>query len=222
MNLNNVTILLPALNEEVAIGKTIDELKKYGYENIMVMDNDSKDETVSVALDHGAKVCNQPLRGKGNAVKLGISFIKTPLIIMMDADYTYPAKYVGDMLELLEDYDVVMAERHIRLDNSMSLTNLLGNRALSLFGSILYWFWTSDLCTGMWGFRKAAVDQFNIVSPHFTLEADLFTNARVKNYRIARLPIAYRSRYGKTRSHLHMGHGIKIGAFLLKRKMKIC
>jgi glycosyltransferase involved in cell wall biosynthesis len=222
MNSNDVTVLLPALNESGAIGKTIDEIRKHGYLKIIVVDNSSKDDTALVAIEHGARLLNCETRGKGNAVKFGIAQIKTPYIVMIDADYTYPAKYINDIVELLEDYDVVMAERHIRLDNSMPLANLLGNRALSLCASILYWFWTSDLCTGMWGFRSGVLDKFDIVSPHFNLEADLFTNARKNKCRIARIPIAYRSRSGDSHSHLHIWHGLKIGLFLIKRRLGLC
>lgn len=217
--MQNVTILLPALNEAQAIGKVIDEIKDCGYYNIMVIDNGSTDSTQAMALERMVQVKEEKRKGKGYAIKNGLEYLATPYVIMMDSDYTYPAKYIKEIHELLKDYDVVMAERHIRLDNSMTLTNLLGNRLLSLMGSILFWFWTSDICTGMWGFRMEAIEKFNLNSPHFTLEADFFTNARLKKCRIARMPIQYRSRLHGSRSHLTILHGLQIGWFLIKRRL---
>jgi glycosyltransferase involved in cell wall biosynthesis len=217
--MQEVTILLPALNEAQAIGKTIDEIKDYGYCNILVVDNGSTDHTQQMALERMVQVKEEVRKGKGYAVKNGLEYLATPFVIMMDSDYTYPAKYIKEICELLKDYDVVIAERHIRLDNSMTLTNLLGNRLLSLLGSILFWHWSSDICTGMWGFRMEAIEKFNITSPHFTLEADLFTNARKHGCKIARMPIQYRSRLHGSRSHLNIGHGLEIGWFLIKRRL---
>jgi glycosyltransferase involved in cell wall biosynthesis len=219
--MHEVTILLPALNEAQAIGKTIEEIKDYGYFNILVIDNGSTDGTADMALQRMVQVKREQASGKGYAVKRGLECLATPYVIMMDSDYTYPAKYIKEICELLKDYDVVIAERHIRLDNSMRLTNLLGNRLLSLLGSILFWFWSSDICTGMWGFRMEAIEKFNITSPHFTLEADFFANARKYKCKIARIPIQYRSRLGGSRSHLNIGHGLEIGWFLIKKRLGI-
>lgn len=216
---NDVTILLPALNEAESIGKTIDGIKAHGYNNIIVVDNWSDDGTYVQGEKHGATVAFELSRGKGNAVKKGLSLVKTPYAVMMDSDYTYPARYIDDIVELLEDYDVVMAERHIRLDNSMALTNLFGNRLLSLLGSILYWYWSSDICTGMWGFKKAVVDGFDIQSTNFTLEAELFIKSVSHRRRVARLPIAYRSRLGNRRSHLHIWHGFQICGYLIRHRV---
>jgi dolichol-phosphate mannosyltransferase len=218
MKESDVTILLPAFNERESIGEVIKSIKKYGYSNILVVDNLSEDDTYSQAKSNGASMAFEVKRGKGNAIKKGLSLINTPYIVMMDSDYTYPAKYINDIVELLEDYDVVMAERHVRLDNSMSLTNLFGNRIISLLGSILFWYWTPDICTGMWGFKKGVLDKFNIQSTHFTLEADLFVNARVNKCRIARIPISYRARIGGSKSKLHVRNGIGIVWYLIKRR----
>lgn len=219
MDKDKVTILLPALNEEAAIGRTIDEIRDKGYSKVLVIDNGSTDKTIEIAEEHFAEVYREPHCthcGKGYVVTCGIQLVTTPYLVIMDSDYTYPSRYIEDITDLLEDYDVVIAERHIRLDNSMTLTNLLGNRFISLLGSSLFWYWTSDICTGMWGFKKEAVDKFILTSRSFELEADFFINSRKKNFKIARVPIAYRKRYGT--SHLRLGHGIEISWFLIKSK----
>jgi len=78
-NIKKITVVIPALNEEQAIGSVIkeipiNELKKMGYEvEIMVIDNGSKDKTRYIANSHRAKVIVQPIKGYGNAYKAGFA-----------------------------------------------------------------------------------------------------------------------------------------------------
>jgi dolichol-phosphate mannosyltransferase len=217
-NKDSVTVLLPAKNEASGIGKLVRDIRDNGYANIIVIDNSSTDGTYQIALQNGARAIDEPAKGKAIAIKRGIKEIGTPYVVMMDADNTYPAKYITDVLELLQGYEIVMAERHVRAPDSMTPTNLIGNKILSLLASVLYGQWTSDVCTGMWGFRTGILKQFDIKSRHFTLEAELFVNAVKAKRRIVRIPIVYRSRMNGSRSHLQMGHGLEIGWFLIKRR----
>ena len=95
-NIKKITVVIPALNEEQAIGSVIkeipiNELKKMGYEvEIMVIDNGSKDKTRYIANSHRAKVIVQPIKGYGNAYKAGFANATGDIIATGDADLTYP------------------------------------------------------------------------------------------------------------------------------------
>ncbi len=217
------TVILPALNEAESIGHTIDDVKENAPPcHIIVVDNGSYDGTGALAAARGAMVITEALRGKGNAVKKGFRLVATPYVILMDSDYTYPARYIRDMVELLDEgYEVVMGERHIRQDNAMNLINLFGNRVVSLLGSVLYWYWSSDICTGLWGFRTEALERMHITSNGFSLEANFFSSARLANCKIARVPIAYRARINNGHSKLKIRDGFGIGWLLIKKRVKI-
>jgi len=88
----DVTILIPTLNEEEAIGKVIQELKSYGYHNILVVDGYSQDRTVEIARENGAKVIYQVGHGKAAAIKTGLERVRTPYVLIMDGDGTYDPK----------------------------------------------------------------------------------------------------------------------------------
>ena len=94
--MKKITVVIPALNEEQAIGSVIkeiptNELKKMGYRvEIMVIDNGSKDKTKYIAHDNGAKVIVQPIKGYGNAYKAGFANATGDIIATGDADLTYP------------------------------------------------------------------------------------------------------------------------------------
>ncbi|GAF69640.1 unnamed protein product, partial [marine sediment metagenome] len=108
-NIKKITIVIPALNEEQAIGSVIkeipiNELKKMGYEvEIMVIDNGSKDKTRYVANSHKAKVIVQPIKGYGNAYKAGFANATGNIIATGDADLTYPFNDLPKIIKKMED-----------------------------------------------------------------------------------------------------------------------
>lgn len=218
MRSGEVTVLLPALNEAETIGPLIDGLRSYGM-RVLVVDNGSSDGTAAVATSRGAQVIKESRRGKGWAVMRGIRELATPYLVMMDADGTYPTDQVFQVATMLDRFDVVMGERHIRLKGAMKPMNLLGNKLLSMAASLLYGHYTADLCTGMWGFRMEAIEKLELKSAGFTLEAELYTESVLRGCRIGRLPVIYRARPNKGGSHLRLRHGLEIGWYLLKRRI---
>lgn len=216
----DLTILLPAHNEADVIGRLLDEIKQEVATPhvVLVCDNLSTDTTARVAAEGGATVVHGPLIGKGNAVRSALPHITTPYVVMMNADYTYSATYVDLIYELLRgSNDVVVGYRSLVESGSMTHTNSIGNWLLSMIASMLYRKRIYDLCSGMWGFRKEALDKFTLTSSGFSLEADLFTNLVKNGCKLEQIPISYRRRMGGA-PKLHVLDGLKIGLFLLRRR----
>ena len=198
-----VSIILPALNEELTIGRVIDEipkeaLQKLGYRvEVVVVDNNSNDGTARVAKERGAKVIVEPVRGKGKAIRKGFESVRGDFVFMLDADYTYPATYIPQMLGVLQGgYDVVIGSRlkGKLSQGAMSNMNLVGNRLLALVASLLYGKKISDLCTGYWGFTRKAVKNLDLDAKGFEIEAAIFASLARKGYRIVEVPVQYRRR----------------------------
>lgn len=135
MSNQQVSIILPALNEAETIGRVIDEIPREQLEHsgysvrTIVVDNNSSDDTGKVARDRGAEVIFEPRRGKGIAVKTAFQYCNSDYIFMLDSDYTYPATYIPQMLILLEDgFSVVIGSRLSgkREVGAMSHLNLRG------------------------------------------------------------------------------------------------
>jgi len=223
-----VCIIIPALNEEETIAKVIEEIPKERMEGrgytveIIVVDNDSTDRTKQIAEEKGAKVILEPMRGKGRAVTAAFRSINKDFIFILDADYTYPATYIPEMLQVLEEgYDVVIGSRlRGQIEKgAMTRFNLMGNRLLALLASILYGTKISDLCTGYWGFRGAVVKDLKLDAIGFELEANLFTEIAKKGYRMAEVPIHYRRR--PTQSKLgSLKAGFTIGLTLIRNRFR--
>lgn len=221
-----ISIILPTLNEEETIGKVIDEIPRQALERagytvqVLVVDGNSTDRTRGIAQEKGAEVIIEPRKGKGRAVRTAFEQVKADFVFMLDADYTYPATCIPDMLHILQQgYPVVTGSRlkGKRDRGAMSRLNLVGNYLLTWMANILYWKRTSDLCTGYWGFRGEVIPSLRLSSDGFDFEAELFTQVAKKGYQVAEVPIHYRRR--PTAAKLSsLKDGLKIGWRLLTRR----
>lgn len=218
-----LTVLLPAYNESKTMKLTIDDVRQYAPNaRILVIDNNSTNGTGKLAKTMGADVITITKQGKGNAVRGVIQDINTPYCVMMDSDYTYPAKYIQKIIaELWNGADVVMGYRNDIAYGAMTRTNKFGNRCLSLMASILYWSFVHDVCTGLWGFKTKALKNMELISDGFMLEADLFSNAVCSRCNISQIPIYYRARIDGSLAKLKVLDGFKIGWFLIRRRLPV-
>jgi dolichol-phosphate mannosyltransferase len=216
-----LSVLLPTLNEEANIERVIREVRStLPMAEIIVIDGLSTDKTVEVAEKLQARIILVRKKGKGAAIKEAFSQVDSDYVFMMDADLTYPTKDLPKFLEKLEEYDVVMGSRfkgHIA-EGSMSLINGIGNRIICLWASVLYLKPVSDICTGMWGFRKKAYKSIEITSQTFELECNMFAQAVKKGFKIVEIPINY-SRRGGT-SKVQLVDGVKDCVLLLKERLR--
>jgi glycosyltransferase involved in cell wall biosynthesis len=221
-----VSVVLPALNEEEAIGKVIDEipfeeLKSKGYQTeIIVVNNGSTDKTAEIAAAHGAKVLDEPNRGKGRAIRTGFGAVSGDFVFMLDSDFTYPAGYITQMVELLEEgYDVVLGSR---LNGSVEQGaikrfNLIGNHLLAFLVNMLYGTRVSDLCTGFWGFKVEVLRSLNLDAVGFELEANMLIEVARHKYRVGEVPIHYRRRATASKlGSIRAGYGI--GKTLVRKR----
>ena len=209
-----VWVLLPALDEEEGIRKTIHKIPKsqisdLGFEpRVLVVDGRSSDRTVEISLSEGAEVLvqNGP-KGKGTGVREAFQYLienssKGDLVCMMDADGTYPPTLIPEVCKNLDQYQVVMGSR-LRgkiSEGSMSKVNFLGNYLLSMFASIINLNKTTDVCTGLWGFRAEILQDIMPISKGFTVEAELFTRTCRNKLNLKEIPSDYSNRDGE--SHL--------------------
>jgi len=223
-----VCIVLPALNEEDSIGLVIDEIpiadmEKKGYQTrVLVVDNGSRDKTGEIARGKGAEVVVQPVRGKGMALRTAFKSVSGDFVFILDADYTYPATYIPEMLEKLEaGYDVVMGSRlkGRMKEGAMSTLNLVGNRLLALMANVLYGTRISDPCTGCWGFKYEVIRGLELGAVGFEIEADMLTEIARNGCKITEIPIYYRRRAtpAKLKS---LRDGFKIGRMLLRKRFR--
>ena len=215
------TVILPALNELLAITEVVKQVQKAGC-GVLVVDNASEDGTGMAAEWAGAKVIHEPRRGKGFATLAGIKVVETEYVIIGDADGTYPlVSSIPHILYLLgSGYDVVMCSRTCKMPGAMSRRNKVGNWVLTKTASILYGVPIQDLCTGLWGFKTEFLKSLNVKSVGFTFEAELLVSSVKAKGSIAQLPIVYYPREFGSNSKLKLKVGFEILWFLVKESIR--
>ena len=220
----DIVVLIPTLNEAKAIGQTVvDVFDNVPNCQVLILDSYSINGTADEARDKGAVVINAVKGGKGIALRSVLPQIivsyQADYYVMIDGDFTYPAKHLPQIIRSLDNgADVVIGYRNKRAKGSMSCTNKLGNWGLSMLASILYGVYVKDVCSGMWGFRRSVLSRYELSSNGFTLEADLFTNTVKGKYKLVQIPIEYRARLDGSVAKLNIQDGFKIGSFLIKKR----
>lgn len=209
-------VIIPALNEEQGIAYTITELKDCLDEaQILVVDGKSTDNTVHVAKDMGANVVFQEGRGKGDALNLGFKYIAedTIYVAISDADYTYPAAYIPEMIKMLEKdpkIGMVCGNRFndTNSDKVMNKVYYFGNKVIAKVHSVLNGVPLNDPLTGLRAIRAEILRDWHPLSKEFDIEVELNSYVEQRGYEILEIPISYRPRLGEKK--LKMSDGIKI------------
>ncbi len=164
----SVSFVIPTLNEEAGIGPTIDSINREAFSQrdldveILIVDGDSTDRTRDIAEEKGARVIVEPRKGYGRAYKTGMPDATGDIIITGDADGTYPFHLTHQYVDILldDDLDFITTNRFASLGRqSMSAKHFLGNFVLSTSLRLLYWVDVKDSQSGMWIFRKQALDR---------------------------------------------------------------
>lgn len=215
---SEVTILIPTKNEEDGIGWVIDEFKKLGYNNILVIDGHSTDRTREIAEAKGAKVVLQSGRGKGQAVAEAFKMIDTPVVVIIDGDGTYDPKDVEKMLQPIERgmADHVIGNRLINFEKgAFTRLNLIGNKIFNWFFRFIYGVEVHDLLTGYRALTRELYKSVELERHGFEIETELTVETIAKGFRLAEVPINYYKRKGKANLH-PIKDGWRIGKTIIE------
>jgi glycosyltransferase involved in cell wall biosynthesis len=201
----SITVIIPCLNEELAIEKVLRRMPDF-VDQVIVVDNGSTDRTSDVARTFGAQVIREDVRGYGRAYKTGFGFATGDLIVTLDGDHSYPPDAISYLLEafLHLDIDFLNASRFpVRDKTGMSFLNMVGNLVLSLAMSILYFHWVRDSQSGMWVFRRSILKEMTLISDSMAFSEEIKIEAlKSRDVRFAEISIMYRSRLGETKLNL--------------------
>jgi glycosyltransferase involved in cell wall biosynthesis len=229
-NKKKIAIILPALNEEKALEKLLQEIPEMtlegkGYDvEIVVIDNNSTDNTAEISQKLGAIVLHETRRGKGRAIRKAFSTVEADYFIMLDSDYTYPPVHAVKMIELLQETEVVSGSRILgkREKGSMPTINYIGNVILSFIASNIYKKKISDLCTGYGGFQSHVVKNMELEKVYgFELETRIYIQVVKKGYSFSEIPVNYRCRIGSRAKLNLIKDGFKIAFSLLRHRKDI-
>lgn len=191
---DQVTIVIPTLNEEEAIGLLIDELRNEGFKNILVVDGYSNDSTVKIAESKGVKVAFQHGTGKGGAIKTAIDLVDTLYMVVMDGDGTYDPKDIERLLYYAEKYDLIIGARKNR--ENIPKLHRVGNKIINFIFNFLMNQSLSDVCSGMYILNMKTARKLEFRSKGFDVEVEVAAQC-CSNGKVTEVPIRYRKRIGE-------------------------
>jgi glycosyltransferase involved in cell wall biosynthesis len=212
-------VLIAALNEEQGIGPTITEFSKNLRARFLVVDGHSVDRTVEIAKDCGAEVLFQDGKGKGDAIlKKGLKHLDASAnyVVFTDADYTYPAEYVPQMIKILHDnpeVGMVCGNRFSKQidDYAFYGSFSLGNQLLAFAHAVFNGVFLADPLTGLRAVRADILRNWVVKSQGFDIEVELNREVERQGFVSLEVPIRYRARLGKKKLR------VKDGVTILKR-----
>lgn len=175
-----IAVLIPCYNEEAAVAKVINDFRSaLPAATIFVFDNNSTDNTKSVARAAGAEVFQEKHRGKGFVVRRMFSDVEADIYVLVDGDATYDAPSVQLMIErLLEDrLDMVVGSRVDCEQAAYRVGHRTGNKLLSAFIASVFGSTFNDVLSGYRVFSRRFVKSFPVLSGGFEIETELAIHA---------------------------------------------
>ena len=214
---DDITIVIPVLNEQEAIGQVIQQLKNEGYYRILVIDGYSTDDTVSIASKNGVRIFYQHGVGKTGAIKTAIEHVETPYLLVMDGDYTYDPKDIKNFIPHLKENYEVIGMRIFGREN-IPILNRFGNWVINRTFNFLFGAKLLDVCSGMYALQTDFARTLSLETGGFDVEVEIAAQA-AREGDITQVPINYRERLG-TQKLRPFRHGLQIQLSMMKLVMK--
>jgi glycosyltransferase involved in cell wall biosynthesis len=204
-----VSVILPALDEERTIGECISKIQKVFSENsisgeIIIADS-SQDRTGSVAASLGAQVVRPEKIGYGNAYLAAFTAAKGRYIVMGDADNTYDFLEFMRLIEPLRNgADLVIGSRFRGTLYKGSMTPLhryIGNPVLNWLLNYIFHTRYSDTHSGFRAIRRESLDRLQLKTGGMEFASEMLVMASKENLRIEEVPISYYPRIAPSKLH---------------------
>jgi glycosyltransferase involved in cell wall biosynthesis len=209
-----VTILVPALDEELNVGEFVswcqEGLHAAGVSGEILIVDSSTDHTAQLALQGGARVLRVPRRGLGRAYIDAIPFVRGSLVIMGDADCTYDFRELARFVQAFRSgADFVMGSRWkgtIEAGAMPALHRYFGTPLTTWMLNRLYGSHFSDIHCGMRGITRSALLAMGLSSQSWEYASEMVLKSIRMGLRIEEVPVSfYKDRNGRVSHHKRAG-----------------
>ena len=209
-----LSIVIPALDEEITVGEFVDwcheGLAAAGVVGEIVIVDSSSDRTSEIALAHGARVLKTPRRGLGRAYIDALGYARGRYILMGDADCTYDFRKLGAFVEKLrEGYEFVMGSRwkgSIEPGAMPALHRYLGTPVTTWILNFLYRSSFSDIHCGMRAITRDALERMDISSQSWEYASEMVLKSVRMELRTTEVPVSFlKDQEGRQSHHKRAG-----------------
>ena len=213
-----VAVVIPAVDEEAAIGQVLAEIPE-GVADVIVVDNGSRDRTAEVARAGGARVVSEPRRGYGQACLTGIAAARgADVIAFLDGDHSDFPGQLGDVLApiLAGEADLVIGSRQLgrRAKGAHPAHAVLGTRFCVGLMNLLF----STRATDLGPFRAItalALERLQMRDRSFGWTVEMQVKAALCGLRVVEVPVDYRPRIGTSKVSGTFAGSVRAGARIL-------
>lgn len=198
-----ITVIIPALNEEEAIGTVVREVPRDIAGEIVVVDNGSTDRTAEVAQAAGARVIREPMRGYGAACLAGaMAANHTDILVFLDGDRSDDPREMPVVLgPLLNGHaDLVIGSRTTGLTEEGALTShqRFGNRLVTWMVRLLYGVTLTDIGPFR-AIRAPVLRDLGMEHKTYGWPVEMIVKAAKKGYQVVNVPVSCRKRIGRSK-----------------------
>ena len=195
--MNDLTLVIPAKNEEDSLPRVLNELKKYNLKIIIVLEKEDVD-TINSIKEYDFKILYQDNKGYGDALLKGIKNVKTKFFCIFNADGAFNPNELQNMYDhaVKENADFIFGSRYIKGASSEddTIITFTGNKIFTLIGKIFFSLPISDiLYTFVLGNTEKA-NALQLKEKKFSFCVELPILAKKSNYKLISLPSHERSR----------------------------
>jgi glycosyltransferase involved in cell wall biosynthesis len=201
---HKITVIIPAYNEEQAVAKVIEDIPKNIVSQIIVVNNNSSDQTAEVAQKAGATVLTETQQGYGYACLKGINYvqeqnIQPDIIVFLDADYSdYPEELPLVIAPIIQNNkDLVIGSRTLgkKLKGSITPQQIFGNWLATRLIALLYGVKYTDLGP----FRAIKYKKLlamNMQDKTYGWTVEMQLKAAKQQLQTCEVPVSYKPRIG--------------------------
>jgi len=194
-----LSIVIPALDEELAIGPFVDwckeGLRRAGVAGEVLIVDSSSDRTAEIALARGARVLSAPRRGLGRAYIDALPYIRGRYVLMGDADCTYDFRDLAPFVERMrEGYEFVMGSRrkgYIQPGSMPPHHRYLGTPLTTWILNRLYSSRFTDIHCGMRGITRDALERMDLQSQSWEYASEMVLKSVHMGLPTAEVPVRF-------------------------------
>ena len=209
-----LSIVIPALNEELVVAEFMDwcrkGLEKAGIAGEVLIIDSSNDRTPEIVLERGGRVLKTPKRGLGRAYIDAIPFIRGKWVLMGDADCTYDFRELADFVKAFEaGNEFVMGSRkrgYMEPGSNPWLHRYVGTPVTTWILNVIFGSSFSDIHCGMRGITLEKLKEMNIRSQSWEYASEMVLKSVHMKLKTAEVPVRfYKDREGRVSHHVRAG-----------------
>ncbi len=230
MHGSKIAVIIPALNEEKAIGNVVEDTRRIGISEIVVVDNGSMDRTAETAKKHGARVVFEPVKGYGSACLAGLNSLSDAppdIVVFMEGDYSDRPEEIERLVGFIEreGFDFVIGSRIMgqREKGALPVYSIFANRVFAVMVRLLYGLKLTDIGSFR-AVKYTSLMSLGMADRGYGFSIEMVVKAAKKRLKIKEVPTSFRKRIGTSKitgnTYAAFSAGIKIFYTLFRFSLK--